>query len=172
MPSYLEKMVARDEFFRRSASLRASGRRVVFSNGCFDLLHAGHVRYLAQARVLGDALFLGVNTDGSVRRLKGPTRPLVPEAERAELLAALELVDCVTLFDEPTPLELILGAHPDVLVKGGDWTVETIVGAPEVSGWGGQVSVIHLEAGLVTSLLVDRILERHGLPRAGKEPLP
>lgn len=162
MRSLDQKLATREEFFRRSAALRREGKRVVFSNGCFDILHAGHVRYLATARALGDALFLGVNTDASVRRLKGPARPLVPETERCEVLAGLESIDCVTLFDEPTPLELILGCRPDVLVKGGDYTRDTIVGAPEVEGWGGKVEVVTLVAGLGTSLLIERILARHG----------
>lgn len=153
-----QKLATRDEFFRRSAALRREGKRVVFSNGCFDILHAGHVRYLATARALGDALFLGVNTDASVRELKGPTRPFVPETERWEVLAGLESVDCVTLFDEPTPLELILACRPDVLVKGGDYTRETIVGADAVEGWGGKVVSVALEPGLSTSSLVERIL--------------
>ncbi|MBI4871475.1 MAG: D-glycero-beta-D-manno-heptose 1-phosphate adenylyltransferase [Candidatus Riflebacteria bacterium] len=169
MKSYLDKLACREEFFRRSAELRAAGRRVAFTNGCFDLLHAGHVRYLARGRGLADALFVGVNTDASVRRLKGPSRPLVEERERAEVLAALEMVDCVTLFDEPTPLELVLGTRPDVLFKGGDWTKEMIVGAPEVEGWGGRVAVIPLEEGLGTSVLIERILARHGaVPGEGR----
>lgn len=168
--SHTAKLVGRDEFFRAAADLRARGRVIVFSNGCFDILHAGHVRYLASARALGDALFLGVNTDDSVRRLKGPARPVVGEAERAELLAALEMVDWVTLFDEPTPLELILGVRPHVLVKGGDYTPETTVGAPEVLSWGGRVELLPLEAGLGTSLLIERILERHRTTAGGARP--
>lgn len=153
-----EKVASREAFCARAAAVRERGKRVVFSNGCFDILHAGHVRYLARARAMGDALFVGVNTDRSVRGLKGPSRPLVGEAERAEVLAALESVECVTLFDEPTPLELILACRPDVLVKGGDYTRETIVGADAVEGWGGKVVSVALEPGLSTSSLVERIL--------------
>ena len=115
-----------------AASLRADGRRVVFTNGVFDILHPGHVRYLQQARALGDALIVGLNADASVRRNKGPERPINPEAERAELLEALECVDAVVLFDEDTPARIIAAVQPDVLVKGADWAEDAIVGRDTV----------------------------------------
>lgn len=141
-------------------ALTARGLKVAFTNGCFDLLHAGHVRLLAAARRAADALIVGVNTDASVRRLKGPERPIVPEAERAELLAALEAVDRVVLFDEPTPLETILAIRPDVLIKGADWAEDAIVGAKEVKSWGGRVVRVELLAGASTTSLVERIRSR------------
>ena len=141
-------------------ALTARGLKVAFTNGCFDLLHAGHVRLLAAARRAADALIVAVNTDASVRRLKGPERPIVPEAERAELLAALEAVDRVVLFDEPTPLETILAIRPDVLIKGADWAEDAIVGAKEVKSWGGRVVRVALLAGASTTSLVERIRSR------------
>jgi len=140
------------------ARLRGGGRRVVFTNGCFDLLHPGHVRYLAEARRLGDVLVVGVNTDASVRRLeKAPDRPLNPERDRAEVLAALAAVDFVTLFDEDTPLELIRMLEPDVLVKGGDWEPDRIVGADLVRARGGTVHSLPFAPGYSTSGLLERI---------------
>ena len=129
-----------------AAKLKAEGKALVFTNGCFDLLHPGHVRYLEKARALGDALIVGLNSDRSVRELKGPTRPIFPEAERAEILAALESVDYVTLFDEPTPQELIASLLPHVLVKGGDWGASEIVGRKEVEAAGGRVVSIEHHA--------------------------
>jgi rfaE bifunctional protein nucleotidyltransferase chain/domain len=140
------------------AQIQAHGRRVVFTNGCFDLLHVGHVRYLQAARALGDFLVLGLNDDASVRRLsKGSDRPLTPQNERAEILAALACVDLVVIFSQDTPLELILALRPDILVKGGDYTPDTIVGRPEVLSWGGEVHVIPFVPGKSTSILIARI---------------
>ena len=136
---------------------QAGGGTVVFTNGCFDLLHLGHVRYLQEARALGDALAVAVNSDRSVRNLKGRGRPLTPERERMEVLAALECVDWVCRFDAPTPLRLIRLVSPDVLVKGGDWPVESIVGRKWVEGSGGKVISVPLVKGLSTSALVRRI---------------
>jgi len=131
---------------------------VVFTNGVFDLLHAGHIALLEVARAAGDALVVGVNTDASVRRLgKGADRPLVAEGERARVLAALAAVDCVVLFDEDTPLALIERLHPDVLVKGADYAPEAIVGAAEVEGWGGRVVRVPLVAGKSTTDLVRKL---------------
>ena len=131
---------------------------VVFTNGVFDLLHVGHVALLEAARAEGGALVVGVNSDASVRRLeKGTDRPIVPERERARLLAALACVDCVVLFDEDTPLALILRCHPDIIVKGGDYTVETTVGATEVLEWGGRFEAIPYLPGYSTSALLARI---------------
>jgi D-beta-D-heptose 7-phosphate kinase/D-beta-D-heptose 1-phosphate adenosyltransferase len=131
--------------------------QIVFTNGCFDLVHVGHLRLLERARSLGDALIVGLNSDRSVRELKGPERPIIPEAERAELLAGLAVVDYVVIFDEPTPLNLIKAIMPNVLVKGGDWTPETIVGRAEVEDAGGKVVVIPLVERYSTSGLVDKI---------------
>ena len=137
---------------------RASGRRIVFTNGVFDLLHPGHVRYLTAARALGDVLIVAVNSDWSARTLeKGPDRPIVPEAERAELLAGLAMVDAVTIFDEPTPLEIVTAIQPDVLVKGADWAVGTIVGADLVEARGGRVVRVEVAKGYSTSGLVEKI---------------
>jgi D-beta-D-heptose 7-phosphate kinase/D-beta-D-heptose 1-phosphate adenosyltransferase len=131
--------------------------RVVFTNGVFDLLHPGHVDVLLGARRAGDQLVVGINSDASVRRLKGPSRPIRTEAERAYVLAAFEMVDCVVVFEEDTPLELIRLLRPDVLVKGGDYEESTIVGAPEVRGWGGDVRVIPLTAGQSTTHIIDTL---------------
>jgi rfaE bifunctional protein nucleotidyltransferase chain/domain len=139
---------------------RAKGDRIVFTNGVFDLLHRGHVEYLEEARALGDRLVVGVNTDLSVRRLKGPRRPIVPEDERVELLSALESVDLVLRFDEDTPERLIREVRPHVLVKGGDWSLEDIVGREFVESLGGRVERIPHRAGLSTSALVQRIVAR------------
>ena len=137
--------------------------RVVFTNGVFDLLHTGHLALLEAARAEGDALIVGVNTDASARRLaKGPDRPFVPEGERARMVAALACVDCVVLFDEDTPLELIRRLRPDVLVKGADYTRERIVGADLVEGWGGRVVRVPLVAGKSTSDLVRRLRGSRG----------
>ena len=133
------------------ADWRRQAGRVVFTNGVFDLLHPGHVDLLVAARALGDALVVGVNTDASVKRLKGPSRPVRNERERAHVLAALESVDAVVLFGEDTPLELIRHIMPDVLVKGGDYTVETVVGAPDVLAHGGDVVIVPLTPGQSTT---------------------
>ncbi len=141
------------------AKLRRAGKQVVFTNGCFDLLHAGHVRYLGQARDEGDLLVVGLNSDRSVRALKGPGRPLVAQEERAQLLAALEMVDYVVIFDEATPRELIKALHPRVLVKGGDWKKEEIAGADEVEAEGGRVVIVPLVPGRSTTSLLEKIIE-------------
>jgi len=138
---------------------RTAGERIVFTNGVFDLLHRGHVEYLEEARALGDRLVIGVNSDASVRRLKGPTRPIVPAVERAELLAALASVDLVVVFAEDTPEAIIRAVEPDVLVKGGDWALDAIVGRELVESRGGRVLTIPMRAGHSTSALVRRILE-------------
>jgi D-beta-D-heptose 7-phosphate kinase/D-beta-D-heptose 1-phosphate adenosyltransferase len=142
------------------AQAEDQGRSVVFTNGCFDLLHLGHVRYLRQARSLGDLLVVGVNSDRSVEVLKGPSRPVVPQDERAEVLAALESVDLVTIFDEEDPGELIEAVQPDVLVKGGDWPLEEIVGRETVIARGGKVLALPYVAGMATSSMIERILRR------------
>ena len=142
---------------------KARGRRVVFTNGCFDLLHAGHVKYLQKARSLGDLLVLGLNSDASVRRLKGPRRPLICEDERAHILAALDCIDYVTLFDEDTPLELIKMLKPHVLAKGGDYSIDGVVGKDVVEAYGGRVELITFVDGKSTSNIIDTILERYSM---------
>jgi rfaE bifunctional protein nucleotidyltransferase chain/domain len=139
---------------------RASGSKVVFTNGCFDLLHAGHVRLLEAARAEGDLLVVGLNSDASVKRLKGPSRPVVPEAERAEALLALEAVDQVVVYGEDTPRETIAALLPDVLVKGADWAADAIVGRAEVEGAGGRVVRVDLVEGRSTSALLEQIRHR------------
>jgi D-beta-D-heptose 7-phosphate kinase/D-beta-D-heptose 1-phosphate adenosyltransferase len=137
--------------------LERRGLKLVFTNGCFDLLHPGHVRYLAAAREMGDHLLVAVNSDRSVRKIKGPSRPVQPEEVRAEMLAALENVDSVIVFDQETPLHAIEVLLPDVLVKGGDWKEEDIVGADVVRAGGGLVKSIPFEAGFSTTALLERI---------------
>jgi len=143
---------------RQIEAWRAAGEKIVFTNGVFDLLHRGHVEYLEESRALGDRLVVGVNSDASVRRIKGPERPLVPAEERAELLAALACVDLALVFDEDTPERLIREVEPDVLVKGGDWTPDRIVGREFVEARGGRVLNVPLRAGLSTTALIERIV--------------
>ena len=140
--------------------LRAAGRTVVFTNGVFDLLHVGHLRYLQQARALGDALIVGLNSDRSVRLVKGPARPITAEAERAEILEALACVDGVVIFDEPTPHDLIEALQPDVLVKGADWAADAIVGRDIVEARGGRVVRVPMEPGHSTTALIEKIRSR------------
>lgn len=148
----------RETFVRELARCRREGRRIVFTNGCFDLLHVGHVRLLEAARKLGDVLAVGLNTDRSVSKLKGPSRPIVTEDARAEVLSALRAVDYVTLFDEATPLELIQAVVPDVLVKGGDYSPATVVGRDVVEAHGGRVEIIPLVGGFSTSGLIGKAI--------------
>lgn len=155
----MERIVPRTELAALGDELRAAGRRIVFTNGCFDLLHVGHLRYLEQARALGDVLVIGLNTDASVRRLKGPKRPVVSEDERAELLAGLRCVDYVTLFDEPLPNETLSALRPHFHVKGGDYDVESLPETPLVRALGGEVVIMPLVEGRSTTNVVQRILE-------------
>ncbi|ETX07969.1 D-glycero-beta-D-manno-heptose-7-phosphate kinase [Candidatus Entotheonella palauensis] len=157
----LRKVLTRDELVRAVQQHRQAGERIVFTNGCFDLLHVGHMRYLQQARALGDRLVLGLNDDASVRRLKGDKRPLIPHAERASVLAALTCVDYITIFSEDTPLELIECVRPDVLVKGGDYTPETVVGRDEVEAYGGEVALVPFVEGISTTSIIDSVLQRY-----------
>ncbi len=131
-------------------------KKVVFTNGCFDLLHVGHVRYLQQARKLGDKLIVGLNSDQSVKRLKGESRPVVSEDHRKEILLALSCVDEVHLFEEDTPLNLILSLRPNILVKGGDYDISTIVGAKEVMSWGGEVKALNFHEGFSSTDLIEK----------------
>ncbi len=147
----------REALVEQVAARRRGGARVAFTNGCFDLVHPGHIALLEEARSLADLLVVAVNSDAGVRALKGPGRPLVPEGERAELLAALQAVDYVTVFDEPTPRELIARLLPDVLVKGGDWGLEAIVGREEVEAAGGQVLSAQFLPGYSTSALMEKV---------------
>ncbi|HEY4580287.1 MAG TPA: D-glycero-beta-D-manno-heptose 1-phosphate adenylyltransferase [Candidatus Acidoferrales bacterium] len=151
------RVLSQDELMQVAGREGRGPRRVVFTNGCFDLLHPGHIQTLEKARSLGDLLVVGVNSDRSVRAIKGPSRPLVPESERAEILAALEAVDFVVLFDEDTPRELIARLRPDVLVKGADWGAEEIVGREQVEAGGGRVVSLPLEPGYSTSALLENI---------------
>ena len=146
-----------DEAAALAERLRRDGKRVVFTNGVFDLLHPGHVRYLQHARTLGDALIVGVNSDRSVRANKGPSRPITPEAERAELLAALACVDAVAIFDEDTPAEIIKRIQPAILVKGADWAADAIVGRDTVEARGGRVVRVDIEPGWSTSAIIDKV---------------
>jgi rfaE bifunctional protein nucleotidyltransferase chain/domain len=147
----------RSEAAELARSLQAQGRTVVFTNGVFDILHPGHLRYLQQARALGDALIIGLNADASVRRNKGPARPVNPEAERAEILEALACVDAVVVFEEDTPAEIIHAVQPDILVKGADWAEDAIVGRETVEARGGRVVRIPVEQGYSTTAIIDRI---------------
>lgn len=153
-----KKVLSLAPLSRTVARLKRLGRRVVFTNGCFDLLHAGHVRYLEKAKSLGDILVVALNSDASVRALKGGGRPLQRQADRACVLAAIEAVDFITVFSDRTPLRTILTLKPDVLVKGADWKLEDIVGAREVKSWGGRVRRIGFLPGRSTSRLVKRAL--------------
>lgn len=154
----MARVLTRQEAARWVTDHRAAGHRIVFTNGVFDLLHPGHVRYLTTARGFGDVLVVAVNGDRSARQLdKGEDRPLNPAAERAEVLASLDVVDAVTIFDEPTPLDVIAALQPDVLVKGADWAPGTIVGADLVEARGGRVERVALAPGYSTTTLVERV---------------
>jgi D-beta-D-heptose 7-phosphate kinase/D-beta-D-heptose 1-phosphate adenosyltransferase len=157
------RVIGRESLAELGRRLRERGERVVFTNGCFDLLHVGHLRYLQEARALGDVLVVGVNSDRSVRALKGASRPVLPGVERAELLAGLRCVDYVTLFDEATPEALIEELRPDVHVKGGDYRVEALPEAAAVSRCGGRIVILPLVEGHSTSALVERIREAENL---------
>ena len=153
-----EKIIKREALKEKVQALKRAGKSIVFTNGCFDFLHVGHVRYLKAAKAQGDVLVVGLNSDGSVRQIKGPRRPVVPEDERAEILASLACVDFVTLFDEPDPAMLIRLLMPDVLVKGADWATEAIVGRDIVESAGGRVVRIPLTEGVSTSGMIEKII--------------
>jgi len=155
-----------EEAILRFGREKRNGRRVVFTNGCFDLLHPGHIRSRELARALGDMLIVGLNSDASVRQLKGKGRPVITERERAEILAALECVDAVVIFDDRTPREMITGLLPDVLVKGGDWPGDQIVGREEVEAAGGRVVSVPVVPGYSTSAILERIREGARASRA------
>ena len=153
----IQKIMSPEKMLGERQRLRAAGKRLVFTNGVFDLLHVGHVRYLAQARTLGDALVVAINSDRTVRELKGPDRPIFDEAERAEILAALRAVDYVTIFDDVSPRTLIATLLPDVLVKGGDYQLDEIHGREEVEAAGGNVISLPFVEGASTTTLIERI---------------
>ena len=152
-----DKVVTLNEAIERAENWQSEGKKIVFTNGCFDIVHLGHIDYLEKARNLGDKLILGLNTDASVKRLKGESRPVVNEYARSRMMAAFEFIDAVVLFDEPTPKELIEKVKPDILVKGDDYTIETIVGADFVIAKGGEVKTIPLVKGYSTTSLIEKI---------------
>ena len=154
-----KKTLALETLRKRLRGHRAAGRRIVFTNGCFDILHAGHVQYLAAAKSEGDILVVGLNSDASVRRIKGDKRPIVPEGQRAEVLAGLACVDYIVLFDEPDPLRLIKALAPDVLAKGADWAETDIIGADVVKRSGGKVARIPMAPDVSTSRIIEKIIE-------------
>ena len=157
-----DKLKSRDEIASLADQARQDGKTIVFTNGCFDLLHRGHVHVLRQARASGDLLIVGINSDRSVRSIKGATRPILPEIDRVELIAAMEMVDYVVLFDEPDPYQLIAVIKPRVLAKGGDWGGGKIIGADIVERDGGRVTVIPYLKGHSTTALIERIRKQNG----------
>ena len=161
MTAYLDKISSLEKAGQNCEALKKSGKRIVFTNGCFDILHPGHARYLSSAKALGDYLIVALNSDRSVRAIKGSKRPIFPEKMRAELLAALECIDCVVIFEEDNPLRVIEHLLPHILVKGGDWQEDQIVGADIVKGAGGQVKRIPFVTGYSTSEIINTILNRY-----------
>ena len=153
----MNKILERNALKDKLEELRTKGKKIAFTNGCFDILHVGHVRYLREAKKTAAVLVQAINSDSSVRSLKGEERPLIPENERAEILAALEFIDFVTIFEELTPLELINYLKPDILIKGGDWPEEKVVGREEVKKWGGRVAIIPEVEGKSTTNIVEKI---------------
>jgi D-beta-D-heptose 7-phosphate kinase/D-beta-D-heptose 1-phosphate adenosyltransferase len=168
MPAQKIKTLA--EIVRLRPRFRESGRKLVFTNGCFDILHVGHVRYLNAAKSLGDALVVGINSDRSVREIKGDARPIMPQAERAEVLAALACIDFVCIFDEPTPKQIIDAIVPDVLVKGADWGISEIVGRDTVEKAGGIVLNVPLVEGSSTTDIIRKVLARFGKNAIEQKP--
>jgi len=160
------KIVKLSELKKIRNKWKKSGKKMVFTNGCFDLIHLGHIRYLEKAKSFGDYLVIGLNSDSSVKKIKGSNRPIVPEKDRAEILTALWFVDYVVLFKETTPRRLIRELKPDVLVKGADWTIDKIVGADMVLKAGGEVRQIPYVPARSTSEIIQRILKRYGNPKA------
>lgn len=153
----VEKILDREQALQRGRETQSLGRCIVFTNGCFDLLTPGHVHLLSEAKRMGDLLVVGLNTDASIRSIKGPERPIYSERDRAFLLSAIEWVDVVTLFDELTPVDLIVALHPDVLVKGEEYAVPDIVGAKEVMSWGGSVCRVSMKEGISTTRTIEKI---------------
>jgi D-beta-D-heptose 7-phosphate kinase/D-beta-D-heptose 1-phosphate adenosyltransferase len=157
----VKKILTAEQVVQRLRSHRKSGKSIVFTNGCFDLIHAGHVRYLTEAKALGDVLVVGLNSDESVRRIKDSGRPIVAQNQRAEVLAGLSCVDYIIYFDDPDPYELIRAVSPDILVKGADWEENDIIGGDLVMSSGGRVERIRLLPGISTSIIIRRIVERY-----------
>jgi D-glycero-beta-D-manno-heptose 1-phosphate adenylyltransferase len=157
----MNKLLSLDQLLSVRRQAKEAGRRVVFTNGCFDLIHPGHISYLREARSLGDLLVVAINSDASVQRIKGPERPILSEIERAHVLEAMEMVDYVTIFDDDTPHSVIAAVVPDVLVKGGDWSLDQIVGRVEVEAAGGIVCSLPYLQGASTTDIITRILDRH-----------
>jgi len=158
------KLLTKSEIAGEASRLKKAGKRIVFTNGCFDILHAGHVRYLEAARAEGDVLMVGLNSDESVKLIKDQKRPIVTQTQRLEVLSALSSVDFVILFDEPDPLKLIQDVMPDILVKGGDWAEKDIIGADFVKINGGKVVSVSLVPDISTSLIINRIVELYCQP--------
>jgi D-beta-D-heptose 7-phosphate kinase/D-beta-D-heptose 1-phosphate adenosyltransferase len=165
----MNKIYPKDELKAEVGRLKREGKKVIFTNGCFDILHAGHTRYLREAKKLGDVLILALNSDNSVRSIKGEKRPIVPEAERAEVVASLASVDYVTVFEELSPLALIEFLQPDVIVKGGDWAEKDIVGAEAVGKWGGRVAIMPEIEGASTTNVIEKVLQVYGTGDAAKK---
>jgi len=157
----LDKILTIEDLAARLGKIRKSGQKIVFTNGCFDILHVGHVRYLAEARTQGDLLIVGLNSDASVRLIKGDKRPIVSQGNRAEILASLACVDYVVFFEDPDPLRLIQTINPDVLVKGEDWAPDAIVGAEDVKSRGGKVVRISFVEDTSSTDIIQTILQRH-----------
>jgi len=157
----MNRNLSREELVAIRKELKANGRKVVFTNGCFDIMHSGHVDYLTKAKMMGDVLFVGINSDSSIKRIKGDKRPILDENERAFIVASLKAVDYVSLFDEDTPKELIEAIVPDVLVKGADWTIENIVGRDVVEANGGKVETIKFVNNQSTSNIIKKILSKY-----------
>jgi rfaE bifunctional protein nucleotidyltransferase chain/domain len=153
----MNKILERNVLKNKLEELRKEGKKIAFTNGCFDILHVGHIRYLREAKKTADILVLALNSDSSVRAIKGEKRPLMSEEERAEILAALEFIDFVTIFQELTPLELINYLKPDILIKGGDWPEEKVIGREEIKKWGGRVAIIPEVEGKSTTNIVEKI---------------
>ncbi len=158
---YTKKIKGKEALKSVLSELKAAGKKIAFTNGCFDLLHTGHIRYLAKARSLADALVVAINSDSSVKKIKGDKRPLIPEDERAEVLAALEFVDHVVIFDETDPHEIISYLLPDILVKGADWGYDKIIGRDIVEGSGGKVVRVRLTDGASTSNIIESIIHKY-----------
>jgi len=163
----MNTILSREDLKERIAALKGEGKRIVFTNGCFDILHIGHVKYLEQAKGRGDILVLALNSDASVRSIKGPLRPVVPQNERAYIMASLKVVDYVTIFDEDTPLDLIESVEPDILVKGGDWSPDAVVGRESVEKRGGSVVIVPQVSGTgadlpaSTTSVIERIINAY-----------
>lgn len=161
MRNAADKIFDRQRLAAITADLRDQGKRIVLTNGCFDLLHVGHTRYMQAARQLGDCLVVALNSDDSIRRLKGPSRPILSQAERSEVMASLEAVDYVTIFEEDTPRSIVLQLRPHILVKGGDWGANEIIGREEIEADGGRVERIPYIEGSSTTSIIDKIIAAH-----------